>query len=382
MANITHSITSAAAAASAAKIQVEGIQSVIPLRPTDPRHTRKVTLKHPQTTDIFQRCHHVILYYKKASEDDSGWVVGGRLKESVGRALLEYPMIAGRLRWADDRPKDSNGGQRELELVSNDSGIRLVEAKLPMSLAEFFEMKEREDVEGELVFWEPLNEEDPQFCPLAYVQVTNFECGGYSIGFSLNVVLGDPLELTGFLKHSAKLHKEMFQENKAPVFYLPKLKTNYNFPPEPSGVTNPKQAGRTLLYALNADNSGKEDFGSPRRLALSCIHDAERRLSVDTDYDFALFIKDHKTGDLTVEAGSRRGLSSGSTPTSAGPELKCTEWGDAHFDEMMFWGSHKPARVAHWIGLRANEGLVMVSSPRVEGDSGAVDVMVTIPYQK
>uniref|UniRef100_A0A7N1A6S3 Uncharacterized protein n=1 Tax=Kalanchoe fedtschenkoi TaxID=63787 RepID=A0A7N1A6S3_KALFE len=364
-------------AAEAFTIQVQGIQSVMPLRPTDPRHARKVALKHPQTVGVFQKCHHILLHYKKASEQDSGWVLAGRLKESVGRALLEYPMVAGRLRWSNDQKMAGRSG--ELELVSNDSGIRLVEAKSPMSLDEFLVMKDREDAEGQLVFWEELNEQDPQFCPLAYIQVTNFECGGYSIGFSLSVALGDPLELADFLKHSAKLHKEMFRENKAPVFYLPKLKAS-KLLPEPNVAKTRKQPSQTLLYSLNARNSDNEDISDTsslavlKRFALSCVQDAERKLGISGGLEFALLVKDRETGDLTVEVGPEGG------PMSPSPELKCTKWGDrdSGFAEITFWETHRPAGVAYWVGLRAGEGLVMVSSAR--GD--AADVVVTIPHGK
>ncbi|CAM8995233.1 unnamed protein product [Rhodiola kirilowii] len=371
------------------KVQVEGIQSVMPLRPTDPRHTRKVVLKHPQTMGIFQKCHHILLYYKKASEEDSGWVVAGRLKESVGRALLDYPMIAGRLRWGSNdqnasHDHSSNNSQRELELVSNDSGIRLVEAKLPISLDEFLQIKDREQAEGELVYWEELNEENPQFCPLAYIQVTNFECGGYSIGFSLSIVLGDPLELTNFLKHSAKLHKEMFQENKAPVFYLPKLKTNKFFP-VPNSSTNPKHVGQTLLYRINnvLNSDKEEDDTILKQLASACFQDSEEKLSTKTELDFALFVKDHKTGDLTVEIGSKKGSFSPPLTAKSSPKFTCTKWGDSHLDDIAFWETHKPTSVAYWIGFRANEGLVMVNPSQVQGSSGrSLDIIVTIPYGK
>lgn len=55
-----------------------------------------------------------------------------------------------------------------MEIVSNDSGVRMVEAKTEMKLDEFVEMK---GDEGKLVFWEDVVESSSQFSPLFYVQV-------------------------------------------------------------------------------------------------------------------------------------------------------------------------------------------------------------------
>lgn len=368
---MANTITSMASLTMNSKVQVEGIQSVMSLRPTEPRHTRKVILKHPQTMGIFQKCHHILLYYKKASDEDSGWVVAGRLKESIGRALLDYPMISGRLRWCTNGG-DHCSGERELELVSNDSGIRLVEAKFGLSLDEFLLTKERELAEGELVFWEELNEKDPQFCPLGYIQVTNFQCGGYSIGFSLSIVLGDPLELTSFIEHIAKLHNDMFQETKTPVFYLPKLKTHKSFS-VPTSITHTKHSGQILLYNVNnVENLHKIDNTTVlKQLALDCIKEAEQKLDISLDLDFALFVKGLKMDDLTVEAASKEGLAS--------PVVSLTSH---KLMDIAFWETHKPTEVAYWIGLREHEGLVMVSSSSGDGNSGTVDIIINIPHRK
>ncbi|WOG86095.1 hypothetical protein DCAR_0205293 [Daucus carota subsp. sativus] len=57
----------------------------------------------------------MFLCYEKASDEDSGWIVAGWAKTSMEIALSEKPMLAGRLRTAED------GG---LEIVLNDSGIK------------------------------------------------------------------------------------------------------------------------------------------------------------------------------------------------------------------------------------------------------------------
>uniref|UniRef100_A0A7N1A8Z9 Uncharacterized protein n=1 Tax=Kalanchoe fedtschenkoi TaxID=63787 RepID=A0A7N1A8Z9_KALFE len=78
-----------ASGAPAARVQIEAIQTVVSMRPTDPPLARKVALKQ-DVEKVFRKCHHVLLYYKKANDEDSGWVMVGRLKESLGRALCYF----------------------------------------------------------------------------------------------------------------------------------------------------------------------------------------------------------------------------------------------------------------------------------------------------
>lgn len=95
-------------------------------------------------------------FYNKAS----GWIVAGWTKTSKEIALSEKPMLAGRLRRVDD------GG---LEIVPNDSGIRLVEARMEISMEEFVSVENKE-VQKQLLCWESIDDQDPQFSPLMYLQ--------------------------------------------------------------------------------------------------------------------------------------------------------------------------------------------------------------------
>ena len=125
----------------------------------------------PIGSGIFRRCLHVVLYYKNVSEEDSGWIFAGWAKESLGKAISERPMLGGRL-W---RGEDGDG---ELEIVSNDSGVRLIETQVAVTLSEFLELKEKEEAEAQLVFWNDIDEHNSRFCPLFYVQVTKLTYPG------------------------------------------------------------------------------------------------------------------------------------------------------------------------------------------------------------
>uniref|UniRef100_A0A7N0V494 Uncharacterized protein n=1 Tax=Kalanchoe fedtschenkoi TaxID=63787 RepID=A0A7N0V494_KALFE len=293
----------------------------------------------------------------------------GRLKESLGRALCQYPMFTGRVRWAG--PDEGRDG-RELVIVSNDSGMRLVEAKYPMHMDEFLRLEDREAAESELVYWDDLKEQDPQFCPLAYIQVTDFECGGYSIGLSLSALLGDTSELSGFLEHLAATHLDIFfKQNKLPAFYLPKRKSTKLYP-VPNNLARRRHAGQTLLYRIHNPESSTAELNG---LALSCIKDAERKLGVDLgpDFELTLCTKDGSTGDLAVE--KCKGLTW--VGLNALPKLNGAKWDDKIFDQVTFWEGHKPVRGAYWIGLGVDEGLVMVYTSPL-GDS-AIHITVSVP---
>lgn len=147
-------------------LKIEALLSVSPYNLIEPRLVRRVLATDPVGSGIFRRCLHVLLYYKNVSEEDSGSLFAGWAKESLSRALCEQPLLSGRLRRGED-------GDGELEIVSNDSGARLVEAQMDITLSEFLELKEKEEAEAQLVSWNDIDEHNPQFSPLFYVQVTN-----------------------------------------------------------------------------------------------------------------------------------------------------------------------------------------------------------------
>ncbi|KAG6426542.1 hypothetical protein SASPL_110767 [Salvia splendens] len=95
------------------KERVEAIQTVVPTKPTDPRQSRRITVsQNAGSAAVLQRRFHLLLCYNKGSSEDSGWQVAGQIKESLGRVLHDYPLLAGKLRWCD----------ADLENVCTDSG--------------------------------------------------------------------------------------------------------------------------------------------------------------------------------------------------------------------------------------------------------------------
>ena len=151
-------------------INVVGIYTATTTIVTEPRLSNKLLISKNEKMllgdgcydKIMQKRMHIILYYKNKSDENSRWHVGGWIKKTLGNALVDHPIMAGRIR------RDENGC---LEIVANDSGVRIVEGEIALSLVEFFECKTKNnEVEGKLVSWVDV-EINPQFSPLFYVQV-------------------------------------------------------------------------------------------------------------------------------------------------------------------------------------------------------------------
>ncbi|KAJ0234901.1 hypothetical protein HA466_0270180 [Hirschfeldia incana] len=207
------------------KAMIAGVQSVMPVEVTQHREVRSISIGDPVGAGIFRRTLNIVTYYKHVGDSgERGWLVAGWIKESLGRALTEQPLLCGRLR----RRRTTTGEEDGLEVVANDSGVRLVEARFLTSLPEFFEMVKRDKgrAEAETVFWRDIDEVDPRFSPLFYVQVTNFESGGYSIGISCSILIADLLLETDFLTKWAKIQSSLAhsQTTLKPIFYLPPVK--------------------------------------------------------------------------------------------------------------------------------------------------------------
>ncbi|KAL4323233.1 hypothetical protein GQ457_11G022010 [Hibiscus cannabinus] len=352
------------------KLSIEAIQTVTPMRITEPRQTRQVLAGDLVGPGILQRCLNMVQYYRKEREGDSGWLLAGWIKETLGIALMEQPMISGRL-----RKNEKNDGQ--LEIVSNDSGIRLIEASIQMNLSEFLESKQREDVEAQLVFWIDIDEQNPQFSPLFYVQVTNFECGGYSIGISCSILLTDLLFKKEFLKAWADIHNKVVvnknnNNQKLPLFYLPGLKSTNGSSLDIITSSSSKNAGKTIIFKIDA---GTERPGSEwcRKMASSCLKEAENKLGSVVGGEFSLFVNESFEA-IKVESCSKQGV------LERGMEINQAKWDELGANGVSFRDGNKPALVSYWV--RSMLGGFVIVMPWVEEDASTVNVIVTIPNQK
>ncbi|XP_047941993.1 uncharacterized protein LOC125188936 [Salvia hispanica] len=339
------------------KVRVEAIQTVVPTKATDPRQSRRITVsQNVGSTALLQRRFHLLLCYNKASSGDSGWLLAGQIKESLGRALKDYPLLAGRLRWCD----------ADLEIVCNDSGTRMVETKAEMALAAFVE--KRED-ETELVFWEDVFHHTPQFSPLFYIQVTNFTCGGYSIGISCSILLGDPFTLTTIIKKWASLHNTMFPSNEIPqipMFYLPNHGPPPSFTSLLTGSNTTKDPAESLIFniptnILNSDNN------THKHLAALCVEEAERETGQKLAPNLSLLVQLPPEDD-TVEVCSREGLLECSKLDHGAKGVSFTRaWDELELDNICFNEGNKPIYASCWINSVVDEGCVIIAPSTDQG---------------
>ncbi|KAL8474545.1 hypothetical protein ACS0TY_030409 [Phlomoides rotata] len=358
---------SGVAAPFAGKLHVEGIQTVVPTKPTDPRKSSTIHVpQHLTSTTLLQRRFHVLLCYHKAYDDDSGWLLAGQIKESLGRALQEEPLIAGRMRRREE----------DLQIVSNDSGVRLVEAKAEMKLDDFVDKRL---AAAELVCWEDVVETNPNFNPLFYVQVTNFSCEGYSIGISCSLLLIDPFVLTTFLKNWSNIHKNIVSNHNAPkipAFYLPHHGKSY--PAQLMGTNTFNNAAETVIFKIPT-NILNSDNNIHKNLAARCINEAEREIGRNIAPNLSLFLKvPHE--DAKVEICSREGLLESLSSDQGGDDFNglssCVRtWDELELKHLCFNEGKKPIYVSCWINSLVDEGSVMIVP--VDADNSGFQIVVT-----
>uniref|UniRef100_A0A7N2N0U2 Uncharacterized protein n=2 Tax=Quercus lobata TaxID=97700 RepID=A0A7N2N0U2_QUELO len=355
------------------KLTIEAVQTVGPYKVTDQQRSCHVLATDPIASGIFKRCLHVVLYYKNVSEEDSGWIFAGWAKETLGKAISEQPMLSGRM-W---RGEDGDG---ELEIVSNDSGVRLIETQVAVTLSEFLELKEKEEAEAQLVFWNDIDEHNPQFSPLFYVQVTNFQCGGYSIGISYNILLADLLVKEKFLNSWATIHNNILSSNnelKKPLFYLPNLERNGSSPPSITSSTRRKDCVKTMHFKAIAENANL-DGAMCKSLALHCVEETESRLGSKMDSEFYLFVKENSKDIIEIEKYSKH--KHVKPQLSIKTQVTCAGWDEyLGAKEVAFREGNKPINVSYWIGSVLG-GLVMAMPPPNQATHG-VNILVAIPNE-
>ncbi|KAI6680130.1 hypothetical protein NL676_034011 [Syzygium grande] len=131
----------------------------------------------------------VVYYYQSDGPGREAGEWTRMLRESLARTLTSFPKATGRLQ---------RDGEGRWEIECNDAGVRAVEARARGSVEDWLRNAGRED-ELRLVHWEEMFQ-TPYFWSTFYVQVTEFEGGGFAIGLSCIHLLADPICATMFIK--------------------------------------------------------------------------------------------------------------------------------------------------------------------------------------
>ncbi|OIV93375.1 hypothetical protein TanjilG_21086 [Lupinus angustifolius] len=340
------------------KSHIEAVLSVPPLKVTEPRRVRHVSVRNTNSNNI-GGCYNIVLYYEKLREEEHGLFLVGWIVESLARVLLDYPLLAGRI-----QKKVENGDNMGFEIVTNDSGVRFYEARFPMNLSEYLGLSGKESFEGELVFWKEIDEQNPEFSPLFYIQVTKFECGGYSIGISCSLLLEDVMVIENFLKNWAEIHNHMIPQNeniKTPIFCHPLLKNEDSPPVDVISRTPCQNGAHTMPFKITAQgiNFNMELW---RELAINCLDEAEQKLQQKLGSDFSLFVKESSKIIKVEGCSSKSGYSKEVLGLKNG--IIQATWNDFGVCGVAFHEGNKPIHVSHSIGSVGDGHVIAVQYPK------------------
>ncbi|MFS7989009.1 putative transferase [Helianthus anomalus] len=137
--------------------------------------------------DLAMKLHYLrFVYYFKAPTFDGFTIL--KIKETMFNWLNHAYIPCGRLRRADS-------GRSCIKC--NDGGVRIIEAKCRLSLDEWLESGN--DSRHKLLVPDQVLGPDLAFSPLVLIQLTDFKCGGKSVGMSWAHVLGDAFSAVGFI---------------------------------------------------------------------------------------------------------------------------------------------------------------------------------------
>lgn len=207
--------------------------------------------------------------------------------------------------------------------------------------------------------------------------MTQFECGGYTVGISCSLLLADALVVENFLKNWADIHSSMLlqrQEIKAPIFH-PSLLVKNDEPP-PADVINRTRCRKAQSMAfkfIGKDLNLNQEFY--RKVAMLCVEEAEKKLEKKVWTEFSLFVKE-SCEVIKVEGHSKSGYCKKVLDQSLKNEISGGTWND--FGEfVMFHEGNKPVLVSRWIGSIADDGKVVVI-PSPEEKASAL-IIVSLP---
>lgn len=211
-----------------------------------------------------------------------------------------------------------------------------------------------------------------------FLQVTNFNCGGYSIGISCSLFLADPFSMTSFLKKWSKIHSAMVSQadehNKIPTFYFPNLRKHGSLPTVSLDSSTDYHPTRTVIFRIPTKilNSDSEIH---KTLAAKCIEEAENKVSKRLSSRFTMFLKD-SSEDVKVESCLTEdvlqkpfsGLISG---------VDSLSWEDLGAHKICFKEDNKAVYFSCWVSSIFGEDFVMILPSPDEAMSGH-NVIVTI----
>ncbi|RYR55044.1 hypothetical protein Ahy_A06g030295 [Arachis hypogaea] len=359
------------------KVRILAVKTVAPVKETQPRLAQKVLLASNdhdsmQPRSIVGGCYQVVFYYNNDNGEESDWSFYGWIVESLCMALVDYPILAARLLERDTG----------LEIVSIDSGFRLLSAQCQWSLSQFLDLNERHnDNETELVYWKEIDETLPQFSPLCSVQAR------YSIGISCSLfLLTEVLAVDNFLKKWTEIYQEMLPQNgeiKKSIFIHPLVKDHEVLPSHVISRTFSRKRAESMIFKITSTTDvmimsiNQETW---RELAMLCVKNLEQKHNIQMGSKFSFLVKKHSSssssGVITIESCSNNG---GNNVKRLGLKYQITlaTWNEFGLYNVAFCEANKPVHVSCWVASSVPEGHVM-AMPHPRDNLSAV-IIVTPP---
>ncbi|KAK7359298.1 hypothetical protein VNO77_01251 [Canavalia gladiata] len=157
------------------------------------RATGSDVFHNPGGLDLAMKLHYLRVIYFFDSEATQGLTIM-KIKEKMFTWFNHYFITCGRFRRSESgRPF----------IKCNDCGSRFIEAKCNKTIEEWLAMKDWPS--NKLLVSHQVIGPELSFSPPVLLQVTEFKCGGISLGLSWAHVLGDPLSASDFINSWGQL---------------------------------------------------------------------------------------------------------------------------------------------------------------------------------
>ncbi|KAK9072880.1 hypothetical protein SSX86_009315 [Deinandra increscens subsp. villosa] len=170
------------------------------IKPSSPTPSQLKTYNLSLLDQISINAHQpLIAFYPNLDQTSHDNTKTLELKNSLAKTLTQYYPFAGRVAKTDPTYVDCN-----------DEGVTFIEATNDISLSDFLQRSEHEDLDplfpDGLIWFDPYIRGDTEgvTCPLA-VQVTRFACGGVAVASTLFHKVGDGRTTFNFVNHWAEV---------------------------------------------------------------------------------------------------------------------------------------------------------------------------------
>ncbi|XP_010439020.1 PREDICTED: protein ECERIFERUM 1-like [Camelina sativa] len=223
------------------------LSSVVPASVVGENKPRPLT-----PMDLAMKLHYVrAVYFLKGKRD----FTVSDLKTTMFTLLQSYHHVSGRIRMPEN---DNDPSGLALPYIRcNDSGIRIVEANVEEFTVEKWLDLEDRTIDHRFLVYDHVLGPDLFFSPLVFLQITQFKCGGFSIGLSWTHVLGDVFSASTFMKTLGQL----MSGHGLPELVYPKTPelTSHDHNGEAIAIKKIESVGNCWLLA-NKCNMGRYNF--------------------------------------------------------------------------------------------------------------------------